>query len=298
MKFFENRKLRKEIEKKMKILIRELKLFDSLYNYPEDITVKKIEYGYEVRFSIAGLCSFSKLDDKKEFIKGVFQAEDIEVICKKGYVTLLIYTKKLNSIDYRKVECNNKQLLLGYNYKNPILVDMDICPHLLIAGLPNMGKSKCTSILLKNIDDADVIILNGYRRDYKGFSCITDIKMIEAYLTELIEKKKVIKRPLYVVIEEMQLLASNKKISDLCKSLLSAGRHLGRGVYIIGIIQIANKENCKFKDLFGNRVCFRQIEKSSYEVCLGMDVDEELMQREFVCYGSCGLVRGHTYNIS
>ena len=101
-------------------------------------------------------------------------------------------------------------------------------------------------------------------------------------------------KPLYIVIEEMQIISKNKHLQELLKELLSIGRHFN--IFIIGIIQNATKENCSFKDLFNCRCSFRQIDTSSYSVCLGVSVEKVLEQREFYFLDN-QLIKGYTFNI-
>ena len=293
--YLKQKKRIKNIKNKFGTIIRELNLINSLGEYPSNLEIKFINYGYELKFNIAGICSYKTIENNLDFIRNCFRAASLEVSNDKGLVNLRIFTEDLEEQDYKFIELNNKELLLGYNYNGFIKIDMDISPHLLVSGLPNMGKSKLVNILLKNIKNSDIMVLNGYRKDYKGFECITDIKRVQGYLESVLKGAIKIYKPLYIVLEELQTISNNKKIGDLCKELLSVGRHIGAGVFVIGIIQIATKENCKFKDLFGNRVSLKQIENSSYSVCLGVSIEEELSPREFYCYGSCGMVKGKTY---
>lgn len=132
------------------------------------------------------------------------------------------------------------------------------------------------------------------QRDYKEFNLINEHKEIEAYLKAILEDKIVRKKTLYIVLEEMQGLNNNKKIADLCKELLSYGRHYN--IFVVGIIQIATKENCKFKDLFNCRITFKQMDSSAYSVCLSVGVEKDLRQREFYLYAENGLQKGRTFN--
>ena len=87
----------------------------------------------------------------------------------------------------------------------------------------------------------------------------------------------------------------SKKTKDKIQELLCIARHYN--IFIIGVIQIATKENCSFKDLFNTRITFKQIGEQNYRVILGMPIEEEyrqLRQREFIML-SDKLYNGKTY---
>ena len=52
--------------------------------------------------------------------------------------------------------------------EKPIVVDMLKTPHLLITGLSGQGKSRMIKSMLLNIRNADIIICNAYKDDYKS----------------------------------------------------------------------------------------------------------------------------------
>lgn len=207
---------------------------------------------------------------------------------------LTIYKPK-EYLNYEPVELSGYELLLGYSQEGYIIADMSKYPHLLISGLSNQGKSKMVNYMLKNISDkADILVLNGFKEDYKEFVLIRDIKSIERRIGTIIAPFKKRKRPLYLVIEEMQVISKNKRLQERLKELLSVGRHYN--IFVIGIIQNATKENCSFKDLFNCRCSFRQIDTSSYMVALGTSVEKGLDQREFY-YLDTELIKGYTFSI-
>lgn len=192
-----------------------------------------------------------------------------------------------------------KQLLIGYTYekflKKPIIVDMGKTPHLFVCGLSGNGKTRMIEYAIK---DKPVIILNAMKKDFR--SCrkarrISDKGKICEFLTHIIDNLYMRERPLYIVIDELLVLCMDSKIQAKIMELLATGRHFN--IYIIGISQIGTKEAVKFKDLFNARVCFRQVEESSYRTVLGFSPENtELQQREFHLY-SDQIIFGHTYDI-
>ena len=236
-----------------------------------------------------------KLKFLKRDIGNIFGYTDIHFKDLEDKNLVISIYKPKEYLNYEPVELSGYELLLGYSQEGYIIADMSKYPHLLISGLSNQGKSKMVNYMLKNISDkADILVLNGFKEDYKGFVLIQDIKSIERRIGAIIAPLKKRKRPLYIVIEEMQVISKNKKLQEQFKELLSIGRHYN--IFVIGIIQNATKENCSFKDLFNCRCSFRQIDSSSYQVCLGTSVEKGLEQREFYFLDS-NLVKGYTFNI-
>ena len=236
-----------------------------------------------------------KLNLLKTDINKIFNCIKCEFTLMEDNELILTMYKPKEYLNYEPVELSGYELLLGYSQEGYIIADMSKYPHLLISGLSNQGKSKMVNYMLKNISDkADILVLNGFKEDYKGFVLIQDIKSIERRIGTIIAPLKKRKRPLYLVIEEMQVISKNKKLQEQFKELLSVGRHYN--IFVIGIIQNATKENCSFKDLFNCRCSFRQIDTSSYMVALGTSVEKGLEQREFY-YLDTELTKGYTFSI-
>lgn len=67
--------------------------------------------------------------------------------------------------------------------------------------------------------------------------------------------------------------------------------------FLIGISQIGTKEAVKFKDLFNTRICFKQVEESSYRSVLGYSPEnKKLTKQQFLLY-SDKISEGYTYTV-
>ena len=189
-------------------------------------------------------------------------------------------------------------LVLGYRrkgpFKIPISVSMLVCPHLLIAGLSSNGKTKCVEYAIK--DKSNVVILNAFSEDFKSCKCrrIIGNDKILKFLTGLLENPYKRETPLYVVIDELLVLCADKKITKAITDLLATARHWN--IFIIGVSQVATKNDIGFKQLFNSRCTFRQVDSSSYSTVLGTTVEEKLKKREFLLY-SDDVYKGRTYDV-
>lgn len=265
----------------------------------QNIKVKSIFYlngniGYRAFFKYRDV-DLIKLNFLKPNVNKIFGCDRADfTLMDNGALTLSIY-KPQEFLDYKQVQLQDRELLLGYNQQGYIIADMGKYPHLLISGLSNQGKSKMIYYMLKNLGDrANILVLNGFKEDYRGFTLVQGTKAIQRRIEAILKDKEIRSKPLYLILEEMQSISKDKKLQEQLKELLSMGRHYN--IYCIGIIQNATKENCSFKDLFNCRCSFRQIDSSSYQVCLGTSVEKGLEQREFYFLDS-NLVKGYTFNI-
>ena len=206
------------------------------------------------------------------------------------------YRKYLNK-QYEKVDLDEYTLLAGYNVHGKITIDMRITPHLLVTGLSGQGKSRCLKAMLKNIQDkADIVLCNAFRSDYKGVQAmkIYGEQNILNYITSVLESLYRHEKPLYLVIEELGTI-KNKSLIAKIQELLCIARHYN--IFVIGVIQIATKEELKFKSYFNARLTFRQLDDAAYRVVLGTSIEESLSQRQFALI-SDDLYLGRTYLIS
>ena len=265
----------------------------------QNIKVKSIFYltgntGYRAFLKYRDV-NLIKLNFLKPNVNKIFGCDKADfTLMDNGALTLSIY-KPQEFLDYKQVQLQNRELLLGYNQQGYIIADMGKYPHLLISGLSNQGKSKMIYYMLKNLEDrANILILNGFKEDYRGFTLVQGTKAIQRRIEAILKDKEIRIKPLYLILEEMQSISKDKKLQEQLKELLSMGRHYN--IFVIGIIQNATKENCSFKDLFNCRCSFRQIDSSSYQVCLGTSVEKGLEQREFYFLDS-NLVKGYTFSI-
>ena len=265
----------------------------------QNIKVKSIFYlnedtGYRAFLKYKDV-NLTKLNFLKPYVNKIFGCDKADfTLMDNGALILSIY-KPQEFLDYKQVQLQDRELLLGYNQEGYIIADMGKYPHLLISGLSNQGKSKMIYYMLKNLGDmANILVLNGFKEDYKGFTLVQGTKAIQRRIEAILKDKEIRSKPLYLILEEMQSINKDKKLQEQLKELLSMGRHYN--IFVIGIIQNATKENCSFKDLFNCRCSFRQIDSSSYQVCLGTSVEKALEQREFYFLDS-NFIKGYTFSI-
>lgn len=190
-------------------------------------------------------------------------------------------------------------LTIGKDVKGKLInIDMRVTAHLLVCGLSGNGKSKMVEYSLKN---KDCILFNVYSDNFQTIKSKKIngndkiLKYLNRFYQNMLIQRDENSSPLYLVFDDMLVLCFDKKIVEVILKLLSVARH--HNVFLIGISQIGTKESVKFKDLFNTRVCFRQVEDSSYKSVLGYTPDNlKLNKREFYYY-SADVGKGYTINV-
>lgn len=287
------------IKKNIEIMIRELKLYNSL---GEEVLIsyEVVDENLKLTFDISGIINSKKIEENKRYIKELFKAEEIIINNDLGSIEILIYPYKIKEKSYEKININATNLLLGYNRTELIIADMKIMPHLLVSGLSGQGKTGLLRTVIANLGtSADIYLCNAFEDDFMGFKNLTFIKGIKEILFFLKEFKKnnfyYQEKPRYIILEELMTL-TDKKVQDLIKEFLCVARHYN--VYIIGVIQVSRAEDFKAKTFFNSRVTFKQEDKSSYGVAIGTTKDlEQLSRREFYFKGQDGIVKGRTFTL-
>lgn len=205
--------------------------------------------------------------------------------------------EKLISLCSRNKELDEYMLQVGYSgiLRKQIIVNFRTTPHLLVCGLSGQGKSKMVESAIKF--KKNVILLNVFEDDFTSIKSrrINEVGEILIFLKALLEDKKKYDEPIYVVIDELLTLSMNKKVNTAISELLAVGRHYN--IFVIGICQRGEKTELSYKNLFNARICFRQVEESSYRAVLGYSpVNKTLNHREFYIYSDV-IEKGKTYDL-
>lgn len=260
----------------------------------EDIEL--FNWGFKLTIDISKITSFSEIEKERDYIKQLFRADEVNIVNEKGLAIIEVINNKAEDINYEPYILSPFKLLLGYNKKGePLIVDMKKTPHIGVQGASNSGKSRMVEIALKNLIGADVVLINCFEDDFESIhgERINKEEDILNYLEGLIREPYYREKPLYLVLDELNVLGKNKNINKAIMDILAQARHFN--VFFIALGQSLLKENCPYKQLFNVRITFRAIDKSSIAAFLGCTVEEtNLNQREFICY-SDSIYRGKSY---
>lgn len=290
------RKINRLIKKNLNHFFEDKKIINVEEETPSIDKIDIENWGVKVTIDISGICGVEEIEKHKDYLKQLFRVTDLFITNKKGLVDIEMVSNPLEEQNYKYIPTKPTELLLGYDFKGqPILADMNVNPHLLITGLSGQGKTGLLRSLITNIRDADVILCNCFEEDFRGFNVkrLYGEDAILEYCQKIMEQDYWHKRPLYLVVEELATI-KEKKLVNLLKEMLCVCRHYN--IFIIGTIQIATKEELKFKSYFISRLSFKQLDSSSYQVVLGAGIDKDLQKREFYCLTD-GLYKGKTYTL-
>ncbi|MBI6107682.1 hypothetical protein ACV3S6_04060 [Clostridium perfringens] len=289
----------RRVTKTLDYLFADQKIYNLEGNKPKIMDIKITDCGYYISLDIQGITTYSNLENLSEYIKSLFKAYHIELSSNKGnIVNLDIVNKEIEEPMYPNLNLEPTKLICGYNLKGePLIVDMLKTPHIGVVGTSLNGKTKCIEGALKNINGADITLVNCFQDDFLGIRAerVCGNNEILEFLNRVASNKTVRQRPYYIVIDEYNNLSNIKGIDKVIQELLSQARHYN--VYLIVIMQKGNSEDCKFKQLFNTRIAFRTIEESTLRAFLGVSVGSgALDQREFYLLHST-LEKGRTYTI-
>ena len=149
-----------------------------------------------------------------------------------------------------------------------------------------------------NVRGAKFTFLNCFQDDFTSVEGerINQIDKIRTFLQSALKLEKPSEITHYIVIDEYNVLSNHKGMDKLIQDLLSQARHFN--IYVICIMQIGNKEDCKFKNLFNTRIAFRTLEQQTINAFLGTNMrDTFLREREFYMV-STEIFFGKSYNIT
>ena len=210
----------------------------------------------------------------------------------------LNYKNNKNKIDHTiSIKLKPTQFIVGYDDElKPIIVDFKRTPHAGVMGGSEMGKSKCVETMIASNPYIDVSLVNAFEEDFTSLNVnrINGIEEIKAFLKAELDNKEKRSRPHVIVIDECNVLSLTRGMDDLIKGLLAQGRHFN--VYIIAILQLANKNDCSYKNLFNVRISFRHLDTDLITTFIGSKPDEILKPREFFMY-DVDYKQGVTYTI-
>lgn len=177
--------------------------------------VFRTDYGYKVRMP-AGL-STEDLERWKPSIEQYLDAS-VTIGYSGGYALLSVKEKRLKTFyEYELVQPENPlDVCIGYDVDGHVLLDIEQCPHILIAGVPGSGKS----VLLRSIITSLILLKQA------------DIHLIDFQRVELgiFRKSDCVKSFCSEPLEFARLLAELKKESDKRLSLFDKA----------GVVNISN----------------------------------------------------------
>lgn len=291
-----SKKRKKEIKESLKHFIKDKKINNSLGDKPFIEDIELFEWGFKAIIDISKVTGYEDIEKHQDYIKQLFRASQVDISNNEGKVIIEVINREIEDLEYRFIKLSSTTLLLGYDRKGEaITVDMKKTPHIGVQGTSNTGKSKMVELALRNLRDVEIVLLNCFSDDFTTINTrrINGNENILAFLNSIIYEPYIRKKPLYLILDELNVLGKDKKINQAIIDILAQARHFN--IYLIALGQTLLKENCPYKHLFNVRITFRAIDKSSISAFLGCTIENtKLNQREFICY-SDSVYRGKSY---
>lgn len=114
--------------------------------------INPAEYGYLLIIGMPPGYSYKELADKKDILesslKGVIEM-DHDLF--NGWITMRLIKNPLKDLRFEPVKTKPNELYMGYTYYEHIVADMNVYPHLLIAGINGSGKTRGLYTILTNL---------------------------------------------------------------------------------------------------------------------------------------------------
>lgn len=180
---------------KYKTLINDLAAKNTSFKNSDDETVRFIDFK-ETNFSkrviinISKVLGYEALERQKDYLLSYFKAKDINFnVLENGLIQLdIIYSKTLKG-NYEIIPQKDYELLVGFDIEgNPIKVNCNSFPHMLIGGDSGSGKSRFLLMILTNLisccKDIDLYLLQVRKSDLIVFKNVKQCKYVARSLKD------------------------------------------------------------------------------------------------------------------
>jgi hypothetical protein len=158
---------------------RELVEKSGLFNKEEQTLkvhrVEQLEYGYKLRAGVPygiGFEDVEKMEDRFRTNLGAVEVQ-FERDERHSMIDITVITKPLKDLRYEPVETRPHEILVGYDYKDFVKVDLNRFPHMLIGGETGSGKSRLLLLILTNLinrhKDVDLYLIQIRKSDISVF---------------------------------------------------------------------------------------------------------------------------------
>lgn len=114
------------------------------------IKVKRTDYGYIIKIELPYSYTIKDLETDLDKFKEGLKMSSIQ-ITSKGNVVELYCIKKYTFKEYEPIKLPPNKLLIADGLTEPIVVDMNKFPHLLLGGDTGTGKSRILLLILTNL---------------------------------------------------------------------------------------------------------------------------------------------------
>lgn len=297
-------KYKLDLENKFDEFFKDKKICNRWEAIPKVLDINLLRNGFSASVDISSTCDLNDISKHKNYLRSLFKSRIIDISEDRGIVLINSYYDTFIDKHLSDTKIDLYKPIWGYDIKgNIIYSDMFKTAHVGIIGASLSGKSYMVEGALNSVSGADIVLINAFENDFSSINAqrINEETEIEEYLKNVLINEKDREIPLYIVIDECNVLSiRNRNIDKYIKGILAQGRH--NNVYIIAIMQLGLKEDCSFRNLLNVRIAFSHKDFSMITNFLG--VKEELLPanrleaREFFVIDSSDVRHGKTYLIN
>ena len=157
--------------------------------------IQKEEYGYRLVIELPYSYTVKDLESDLDIFREGLQLESIQIESKGNIITLSCI-KSIEFKEYMPIKLPANQLLIAAGLTNPITVNMNSFPHMLIGGDTGTGKSRILLLILtnliKNCDDVEIHLLQLRKNDLGVFKNCGQVKSNCNSLEEILDSLNLI----------------------------------------------------------------------------------------------------------
>lgn len=156
-------------------------------------SIKRTEYGHEIIVELPYSYTFKQLEGDIDIFKEGLGYKSIQ-LKNEGNIVHMYCVKEFKFKDYASLKLPANKLLIADGLMEPIIVDMNKFPHMLIGGDTGTGKSRILLLILTNLikycSNVELYLLQVRKNDLGVFQNCSQVKVNSKTLEEVLESLK------------------------------------------------------------------------------------------------------------
>lgn len=214
--------------------------------------IKRTEYGHIIKLELPYSYTFEALEKDLGVFKEGLRYSSIQ-LKNDGNIVHMYCVKKFQFNNYIPLQLPANKLLIAEGLTQPIIINMNKFPHMLIGGSTGTGKSRLLLVILTNLikhcNDVEIYLLQLRKNDLGVFNNCKQVKMNSRTIEEVLETLKKIDKE----CRRRELLIDNIKgfydIEDYNKVCYSKLKYMYVVIEEFSFLNISRGDSKGEKDL-------------------------------------------------
>lgn len=156
-------------------------------------SIRRTEYGHIIRIELPYSYTLNQLESDSSIFKESLGYKSIQFKAENNIVDMYC-VKEFKFKDFEPIKLPPNKLLIADGLTEPIIVDMNKFPHMLIGGDTGTGKSRILLLILSNLikycSNVDIYLLQIRKNDLGVFNNCSQVKVNSKTLGEVLESLK------------------------------------------------------------------------------------------------------------